>query len=35
MPFDKYNTFDFAGTSKRLYHHYFVMLPIENLKNFR
>lgn len=31
MPFDKYNEFNFAGLSKRLYHHYYIMLPIENL----
>lgn len=32
MPFDKYNEFNFAGFSKRLYHHFFIMLPIENLQ---
>lgn len=31
MPFDKYNEFNFAGFSKRLYHHFYIMLPIDNL----
>ena len=28
-PFDKYNNFTFGKTERRLYHNYFVMIPLD------